>query len=157
MKKGIKLRIFLIDLGLLFTVGCMSIQDTNKAQYLQIEATTTIGRQVINLEVTHTLEEQTKGLMYREALPDDRGMLFNLNPPDGVRFWMKNVPVPLDIVFIYQDHVVAIAPNVPPCKTDECPLYPENPVTADRVIELRSGLTKKIDLKLGDQINIEKI
>jgi uncharacterized protein len=164
---GNKRRNFLINLGIFLFLGYFSVQDIYRAieihkaqyvaQYLPVQATTTIGEQVINLEVTRTIDERTKGLMYREALPDDRGMLFEFNPPDTLRFWMKNVPVPLDIVFIYQDKVVAIAPNVPPCKTDECPLYPENPVTADRVIELRSGLTKEIDLKLGERISIEKI
>jgi uncharacterized protein len=95
--------------------------------------------------------------MFRPTLDEDRGMLFNFDPPQALSFWMKNVPVPLDMVFVYQGKVVAIAPNVPPCKTDECPLYPENPVTSDRVIELRSGLTKKIDLNVGDQLKIEKI
>jgi uncharacterized membrane protein (UPF0127 family) len=70
---------------------------------------------------------------------------------------MKNVPVPLDIVFVYHDRVVAIAPNVPPCKTEQCALYPETPVVTDRVIEIRAGLSKEIGLKLGDRLNVEKI
>lgn len=145
-----------ILLTILLILSFRYIKD-NTPQYLPLGASVKIGDRTINLEVTRTINEQSKGLMFREALPDDRGMLFDFNPPDAVRFWMKNVPVPLDIVFIYQDRVVAIAHNVLPCKTDRCFLYPETPVTTDRVIELRSGLTKEIDLKLGERISIEKI
>jgi uncharacterized protein len=132
-------------------------QNVEKAQYLPITARAKIAGRTINLEVTRTIPEQSKGLMFRSTLPDDRGMLFNFDPPQSISFWMKNVPVPLDMVFIYQGKVVAIAANAPPCKAIPCPIYPSTPVVTDQVIELRAGLTEEIGLKLGDRITVENI
>jgi len=132
-------------------------QTADKAQYLPITARARIAGRTINLEVTRNTTEQSQGLMFRATLPSDRGMLFNFNPPQAISFWMKNVPVPLDMVFIYQGKVVALAPNVPPCKADPCAVYPEIPVVTDRVIELRTGRIKELGLKLGDRITIENL
>jgi uncharacterized protein len=133
------------------------IQNTEKVQYLPITARAKIAGSTINLEVTRTTAEQAQGLMFRPTLPEDRGMLFNFNPPQAISFWMKNVPVALDMVFIYQGKVVAIAANVPPCKANPCAVYPETPVVIDRVIELRAGRTQELRLKLGDRITVENL
>ena len=130
-------------------------RDDKKAQYLPITARAKIAGRIINLEVTRTIPEQSKGLMFRSTLPDDRGMLFNFDPAQAIAFWMKNVPVPLDMVFIYQGKVVAIAPNAAPCKVIPCAVYPSTPVVTDQVIELRSGLAKEMGLKLGDRVIVE--
>jgi hypothetical protein len=84
MKKGINLYSLVFGLSVILAVGCTQVKDTNKPQYLPITATTTINGHIINLEVTRTTEEQSKGLMYRKVLPDDRAMLFDFNPPDAV-------------------------------------------------------------------------
>ncbi len=133
------------------------IKDIEKAQYLPVTAKAKIADRTIKLEVTRSLAEQSKGLMFRSTLPDDRGMLFNFNPPQAIGFWMKNVPVALDIVFIYKNKVVAIAPNAMPCKAEPCTIYPTPSVVADQVIELRAGLAREMKLKLGDRVIIEKI
>jgi uncharacterized protein len=126
----------------------------NLAQFLPVGATATIAGHKVNLEVTRTIPEQAKGLMYRPALPDDRGMLFNFIPPRPVAFWMKNVPVSLDMVFMLSGKVVAIANSAPPCKTEPCPVYPSEGVVVDSVIELRSGWVKDKGLKVGDRITV---
>jgi uncharacterized protein len=128
-------------------------KNSRQPQFLPITATATIAGRKIDLEVAKTIPQQSKGLMYRSALPDHRGMLFNFSPTQPVAFWMKNVPVALDMVFIRQTKVVAIALAVPPCQTEPCPTYPaEGLVVVDQVIELRAGLTKEIGLKIGDRI-----
>lgn len=92
----------------------------------------------IQLEVARTDEEQAKGLMYRPALPDNRGMLFPLPSPQLIRFWMKNVPVPLDMVFLRDGVVKYVEASAPPCAKEPCPNYgPDVPI--DTVIELRAG------------------
>jgi len=160
----IYLRFMALGLGSSLTVGCtqiptnsssITIPKNEKAQYLPITARAKMGGQVINLEVTRTISEQSKGLMFRNTLPDDRGMLFNFDPPQAVSFWMQNVPVPLDMVFIYQSKIVAIASSAAPCKANPCAIYPSSPVFTDLVIELRSGLAKEIGLKLGDLVTVE--
>jgi len=130
------------------------VQKNPQAQFLPITATATIAGRKIQLEVTRTIPEQAKGLMYRSALPDDRGMLFRFNPAQPIAFWMKNVPVALDMVFIHNNKVVAIAASAPPCVSEPCPTYPADLVVVDQVIELRAGLTQEMGLKLGDRITV---
>ncbi|MEH2053727.1 DUF192 domain-containing protein [Nostoc sp.] len=108
----------------------------------------------IKLEVAQTPEQQEMGLMYRPALPDDRGMLFPFPSAQPVSFWMKNTPMPLDIVFLHKGVVKYIQAATPPCVSDPCPTYgPRTPV--DKVIELRSGRAAELKLKVGDIIKIE--
>ena len=67
-----------------------------------------IGNNVYNLLVATTEEEKEKGLMGIEELPDNEGMLFDYSdePQAELSFWMKNVDIPLDIIFVNQDGVV---------------------------------------------------
>lgn len=108
----------------------------------------------IELEVARTPEEQAMGLMYRPALPDNRGMLFQFPRPFPASFWMKNVPVALDMVFLRNGEVKYVAAAVPPCTADPCPSY--GPGTSiNQVIELRSGRAAQLGLKAGDTIKID--
>jgi uncharacterized membrane protein (UPF0127 family) len=128
--------------------------DRQPAQFLPISATAEIGGRTIGLEVTRTPQQQARGLMFRPQLPDDRGMLFNFQPAKSVAFWMKNVPVHLDMIFILDNEVVAIEHSVPPCAKNPCAIYPSTPVLADRVIELRSGLAQELGVAVGDRIEV---
>lgn len=125
------------------------------AQYLPITATAAIAGREIQLEVASTPQEQEKGLMFRPPLADDRGMLFPFTPARPVAFWMKNTPSPLDIIFLLDGEVKAIARNATTCKSDPCPIYPADGVIADNVIEVRAGLTTELGLKEGDRITIK--
>jgi uncharacterized membrane protein (UPF0127 family) len=152
----------------LFLMGC-SMETTAKSttptpsnqiqasngQLLSIsaEAIVSNGRK-IELEVARTPEEQSKGLMYRPPLPDNRGMLFLFSSPQPVRFWMKNVPVPLDMVFLQNGVVKYIQASAPPCPSEPCPTYgPDVPI--DMVIELRSGRAAELNLQEGELVKIE--
>ncbi|PZV16542.1 MAG: DUF192 domain-containing protein [Pseudanabaena sp.] len=125
------------------------------AQYLPITAAATISGREIQLEVANTPKELEKGLMFRPPLADDRGMLFIFKPARPVAFWMKNTPSPLDIIFLLDGEVKAIARNATTCKSDPCPIYPEGGVVADNVIEVRAGLSKEIGLQAGDRISVK--
>ena len=125
-----------------------------RGQLLPVTAMTTLGEQDIFLEVAATPQQQALGLMFREALPDDRGMLFPLGRPRPVSFWMKNVPVPLDMVFVYQGKVAAIAADVPPCTADPCPTYGPEGQLVDQVIELRAGRAAELGVAVGDAVVI---
>ena len=108
----------------------------------------------IQLEVARTPEQQAKGLMYRPALPDNQGMLFPFSFAQPVRFWMKNVPVPLDMVFLENGVIKYIQASAPPCTSETCPTYGPD-VLIDTVIELRSGRAAELNLRNGDQVKIE--
>jgi hypothetical protein len=125
----------------------------NGGQTLPISAHAIIGDRKIELEVARTQQQQAMGLMYRKSLADNRGMLFIFESPQPMRFWMKNTLIPLDMIFLRDGKVVAIAAAVPPCKTETCPSY-GTPLPVDRVIELRGGVAKEIGLKVGDKVKI---
>lgn len=123
-------------------------------QQLPISAKAEMGGQEIFLEVAETREQQALGLMYRPALPADRGMLFPFSPPRPVNFWMMNVPVPLDMVFVYQGKIQAIADSAPPCTAEPCPTYGPGRQIVDYVIELRAGRAAELGLSEGDTVTI---
>ena len=130
---------------------------TNAGQMLPISAQAEIKGQRILLEVAQTPLQQQIGLMYRTSLADNRGMLFPFSPPRPVSFWMKNTKIPLDMIFLRQGRVKAIASNVPPCKADPCPSYGPPNVMIDQVMELRAGRAAQLGLKVGDQVKIKFI
>ncbi len=123
-------------------------------QTLPITATVQLAGKTFQLEVAQTPDQQAMGLMYRPALPDDRGMLFPMDSPRPVAFWMRNVPVALDMIFIHKGSIVAIASNVPPCTTASCPTYGPRGRLIDQVLELRAGRASELGLKPGDPIVI---
>lgn len=127
---------------------------TSLGQQLPITAKTILGGEEIFLEVAATPAQQALGLMYRDALPDDRGMVFPMNRPRSVRFWMMNVPVALDMLFIYQGQIRYIAAEVPPCPAAPCPTYGPDTQLVDHVIELRAGRAADLGLQLGDSVDI---
>ena len=124
-------------------------------QLLPITAIAQMGSEQISLEVAQTPQQQALGLMFRSALPDDRGMFFPLGNPRRARFWMKNVPVPLDMVFLRDSEIVFIASEVPPCATLPCPSYGPETELVNQVIELRSGRAAEIGLQPGDTVLIQ--
>lgn len=133
-----------------------SSQQANLGQSLPVSAQVTIAQQVIQLEVAQTPQQQAMGLMYRPSLADDRGMLFLFDPPRFVSFWMKNVAISLDMVFLREGRVEAISSNVPPCASEPCAVYGPRAIV-DQVIELRGGRASELGLKVGDRLSVKPL
>lgn len=127
-----------------------------RPQQLPISAQAEIGGRTILLEVPQSAEERALGLMFRPALPEDRGMLFSNAPPRPVRMWMKNVPVPLDMVFIHEGRVVGLLEQLPPCAETVCPTYGLGTRAVDHVLELRAGSIAELGLAPGDRVRLSK-
>lgn len=128
------------------------------AQVLPVTAQVELGGETIDLEVTRTQDEQATGLMYRDSLADDRGMLFSFSPAQPVRFWMKNVVIDLDMIFVHEGKVVGIAADVPPCNSTPCGTYgPGFDVLVDEVIELRGGRAAELGLAVGDAVVVKSL
>lgn len=125
------------------------------AQQLPVTATVKMAGETIELEVAKTPKQQAIGLMYRDNLAPNRGMLFPMTPPRVPRFWMKNVEMPLDMIFVREGKVAAIAHQVPPCQSDPCPTYSPD-VLIDQVIELKGGRAKELGLEIGNTISIKR-
>jgi uncharacterized membrane protein (UPF0127 family) len=127
----------------------------NSGQMLPISARAILpNRTKIELEVARTPEQQAMGLMYRQSLAANRGMLFEFPSPQPVSFWMKNTLIPLDMIFLRNGVVQYIQVSAPPCTADPCPSYgPRTQI--DQVIELRGGAAAQLGLKVGDRIKIE--
>ncbi len=129
-------------------------QHENRPQLLPVSAKAFIKGEMIELEVAWTPAQIASGLMHRDALPDNRGMLFILEPAEIARFWMKDVSIYLDMIFLREGEITDIAHFVPPCRSGVCPLYgPDCPV--DQVIELRGGRAEELGLEAGDSICVE--
>lgn len=136
------------------TVSPTTVSVNNNGQQLPISAVANLddGTQ-IELEVARTPQQQAMGLMYRPALPDNRGMLFNFPSAQPVSFWMKNVPVALDMVFLRNGVVQYIKASAPPCTEEPCPTYGPRTLI-DQVIELRSGRAAELGLEKGHKVTI---
>jgi len=72
-------------------------------------------------------------------------------------FWMKNVPVPLDMVFIYQGRIQALASQAPPCVANPCPTYGPQGQLVDQVIELAAGRAAELGLRVGDGVAVRPL
>jgi uncharacterized membrane protein (UPF0127 family) len=107
----------------------------------------------ITAELAITDAERARGLMFREKLLPDQGMLFVFERESAVAFWMKNTLIPLDMLWLDRDRrVVHIEKNVPPCKADPCPSYaPARPGLY--VLELPAGAADRFGLKAGDRLD----
>ncbi|WP_370583756.1 DUF192 domain-containing protein [Oxynema sp. CENA135] len=125
-------------------------------QRLPIEATLKVGEVEIELEVARSPAQKAIGLMHRDRLDPNRGMLFPFDPPQPVTFWMKNVSIPLDMLFLRDGRVQAIGANIPPCTEDPCPTYgPPPEILIDNVIELPGGRAAELGIREGDRLTVE--
>jgi len=101
------------------------------------------------VETATSTAQIMKGLMHRESLDKDRGMLFIFSREKKLSFWMKNTLIPLDMIFISKDHkVVSISHNAQPCKTLICPKYSSSG-SVQYVLEVNGGLAKELAIKKG--------
>lgn len=111
-------------------------------------AVTTKGGRPFQIEIADDDAEREAGLMFRQTMPDDRGMLFVFPETEGVGFWMKNTPMPLDLLFIGQDgRIKAIREGEP---QSEAVIAPNEPVRF--VLELKAGTAARENIKEGDLV-----
>jgi len=82
-----------------------------------------VDNQMLTVEIAESDSEIRKGLMHRESLAEDNGMLFIFKEDGYYPFWMKNTLIPLDMLFINSSmHIVDLIHAVP-CEEDQCPNY----------------------------------
>jgi uncharacterized membrane protein (UPF0127 family) len=107
------------------------------------------GRFEFQVELAVTPADPAQGLMFRESLADDRGMLFDFGRATPVAMWMRNTYIPLDIIFIRADGSISrIARDAEPLS--DTVIESGEPVAA--VLELRGGLTEEHGIDAGDRV-----
>jgi uncharacterized membrane protein (UPF0127 family) len=149
-KSSIAAAIALVAVHLLFLAP---VSADDRAQILPVDpaplvAVTGGGEKSFTIEVADDTGERSAGLMFRETMADDRGMLFVFEQTQPVGFWMKNTPMPLDLVFIAEDGTVrAVRPGVP---FSEAVISPGEPVRF--VLELKAGTAEKAGIVGGTKI-----
>ncbi len=121
----------------------------------KVTITTQVGRQIgFVVEIADTPSKREMGLQYRRDLATDRGMIF-LFPAESVQsFWMKNTPLPLDMIFINRERkIVGIVEQTVPFSLD--PRSVSAP--SQFVLEINGGLSKRHGIKAGDSVRFESI
>jgi len=138
--------------GLFIVAGCAVAGGQTGPNGEPLEAltvTTASGEHKFMVEIADDETERQRGLMFRDPLPDDRGMLFQFPDVTERGFWMHNTPSSLDIIYIDpRGRIVSIAPNATPQSDD---IIPSNG-PASGVLELRAGRAAEIGAKAGDRV-----
>ncbi len=112
---------------------------------------------VVSVEIADTEPVRERGLMFRQQLAPNEGMIFVFPEAGYYPFWMKNTLIPLDMLWLDpRGRIVSIAASVPPCKADPCPSYPPD-ANASYVVEVVSGFARQHGLKVGDQLKLEGV
>lgn len=141
-------RVFVAMLWLI-TILCFTAPGANAAPLEKITIITSAGQKSFDVEVMRTESEREKGLMFRNYLPNDRGMLFDFGAEKPVMMWMKNTPLPLDMIFIRTNGTIArIEANTEPYSLTV--LSSGEPVIG--VLEINAGIAEKLGIRAGDKV-----
>lgn len=127
--------------------------------------TVCIHTHCFEVQVAKTFWQKEKGLMFRESLEKNEGMLFVFEKEGNYPFWMKNTLIPLDMIWINQKkEIVFIKENALPCKNlfafekredeNNCPVIDPN-TNAKYVLEINGGASEEMGFILGNKVIIE--
>ncbi|MCG6858554.1 MAG: DUF192 domain-containing protein [Salaquimonas sp.] len=148
---------FLIGLSVLFAIAPQAMAQQEAGQNVMVlpddpdklVAHTAQGAFPFVIEIADNPSERARGLMFREKMPANHGMLFDFGVVRDVAMWMKNTPMALDMVFIRSDGTVSrVAERTKPYSEDV--IDSGEPVS--HVLELRAGIARMIGLKPGDRL-----
>jgi len=109
-----------------------------------------VGEKEIHVEVADTYEKQQKGLMFRDKLEKDHGMLFIFPEETYLSFWMKDTKIPLSIAFIKADGWIAQIESMKPYSLETH----NSEMRAKYALEMNDGWFKENNIKVGDRIKI---
>jgi len=112
--------------------------------------------QSYSIELAEDDASREHGLMDRDSMPTDHGMLFVFQDDAPRAFWMKNCKFPQDMLFFDENRkLVSVQHDVPACTADPCPPYSSG-APARYVLELNAGQAKKLGLTPGDELTIHR-
>ncbi|WP_257388800.1 DUF192 domain-containing protein [Tahibacter caeni] len=138
------------------TLAALGLFACSVAAHAQAISYVVLKGKTFYVELAENDEQHMRGLMFREQMAPDRGMLFIFRDEYMQAFWMKNTLIPLDMLYFDKNfHVVSVQNNVPPCKADPCPSYPSSG-PAKYVLELNGGTADKLGVKPGDTLEFHR-
>ena len=108
---------------------------------------------IIPIEIANRPELWSFGLMFREDIPWEYGMLFIFPNEESGGFWMKNTYIPLDIAFIDSDKTIFSIQRMLPCNDDNCPVY-YSPKPYRYALEVKAGFFERFGFKEGSKIKV---
>lgn len=122
----------------------------------------------VSVEIADSDERRSRGLMFRDRLPQNEGMVFIFEEPGFYPFWMQNCLISLDMIWLDPAaRIVSIAESVPPCRfadcpppcaSFQCPTYPPTAGTsALYVVEVAAGFVRQHKVKVGDQLKFRGV
>lgn len=137
-----------------FLAGCTQ----NNASYAQEQIQQTpsenqlcLENTCIEIERAITTQEHARGLMFRESLCEECGMLFVFQDEQPRTFWMKNTLIPLDIIWMNSQKEITGISEAMPCTSDPCKTYsPQG--NAKYVLEVNAGFSQRNDLGAGSKL-----
>lgn len=107
----------------------------------------------VRVEIADTSEERSRGLMFRESVPEGTGMLFIFPEEVQSSFWMKDTPVSLDLLFIREGQIVSIIENAVPYSEDL--LTPDSTYTT--VLEVPAGYVANHSVQVGNTVSVPSV
>ena len=148
---------FIVLLMALALLAAACDNKENQESNMYTDGTVSLAGKTLNVEVADTSLKQAQGLSGRSGLSEDEGMLFVYNESHMGNFWMKDMIMPIDIIWINGDKVIDISSEVQPepgVAEEQLKRYSPNQ-QFDLVLEVRSGWAKEYGVKAGDVIKIE--
>ncbi|MDQ3662158.1 MAG: DUF192 domain-containing protein [Actinomycetota bacterium] len=113
------------------------------------------GSVLIKVEVAQSAEQRSRGLMFRDSLPADSGMVFLFFEPRQGGFWMKNTRIPLSIAFFGESGEIVDILDMEPCRTEPCPIYTPD-ATYFGALEVNQGAFEEWGISEGDVIQMNQ-
>ena len=107
------------------------------------------GTARFDIAVADTNQERAKGLMFVEQMATMQGMLFVYERPQRVSFWMRNTLIPLDMIFVDANGVIANIHSMAQ-PLDETPIFGGTDI--QYVLEINGGLSDRLGLQVGDEM-----
>jgi hypothetical protein len=110
-----------------------------------------------SVSIADTQQEREAGLMNKESLDENEGMLFIFDGEDSYSFWMKDTLIPLDMLWIDKGgHIVYIQKDAQPCAADPCAVYgpPAGSSGALYVLEVSGGTAERLGIAVGDEVTL---
>ncbi|MBI5378360.1 MAG: DUF192 domain-containing protein [Thaumarchaeota archaeon] len=144
-------------------VGILTIPSDTKLETVNFpKGTIKVDNVVLQVEIANTDPARTRGLMFHDKLPYDKGMIFVFDDEQVRSMWMLNMQFPLDLIwFDHEGNVVHIEKNAEPCKsaleTMACTFQNADNKKAQYVLEVTAGFVDKFNITEKSKLQIISI